>query len=95
MDSFFFFSLFFHFFFTSFSLLFHFFILFHFIFFSATGIDKVRAAIAEEEDEKSTKQRQRERTRPKMGKINVNYQELYDSFFVTLKKPMLSLHGDM
>ena len=30
-----------------------------------------------------------------MGKVNVNYQELYDSFFVTLKKPMLSLHGDM
>ena len=61
----------------------------------ATGIDKVRAAIQEEEDDKSTKQRQRERTRPKMGKINVDYQELYDAFFVHMKRPPLSGHGDI
>ena len=60
-----------------------------------TGIDKVREAIAEEEDEKSTKQRQRERTRPKMGKINVDYQELYDAFFVHMKRPSFSGHGDV
>ena len=38
----------------------------------ATGIDKVREAIQDEEDEKTTKQRQREKTRPKMGKVNVS-----------------------
>ena len=61
----------------------------------ATGIDKVREAIKEEEDEKTTKQRQRERTRPKMGKINVDYQALYDAFFVHMKRPSLTSHGDI
>ena len=61
----------------------------------ATGIDKVREAIKDEEDEKTTKQRQRERTRPKMGKINVDYQALYDAFFLHMQRPQLTSHGDI
>lgn len=63
---------------------------------AATGITKVREAIQEQEDEKKLKQKQRERVRPKMGKININYQALYDAFFSgEMEKPHLTEHGDV
>ena len=33
--------------------------------------------------------------RPKMGKIDIDYEVLHDAFFKNSKKPYLSIHGDM
>ena len=33
--------------------------------------------------------------RPKMGKININYQALYDAFSGEMKKPHLTAHGEI
>jgi splicing factor 3B subunit 2 len=42
---------------------------------------EMRAALAEKEDQKSLKAKMRERVRPKMGKIDIDYQKLHDAFF--------------
>lgn len=61
----------------------------------STGIMEMRQALAEKEDEKSLKTKMRERVRPKMGKIDIDYQKLHDAFFKWQTKPWLSIHGDM
>lgn len=37
----------------------------------------------------------RERTRPKMGKIDIDYQKLHDAFFKWQTKPRMTIHGDL
>ena len=37
----------------------------------------------------------RERVRPKMGKIDIDYQKLHDAFFRWQTKPKMSIHGDL
>ncbi|XP_057797865.1 uncharacterized protein LOC131013947 isoform X2 [Salvia miltiorrhiza] len=44
-------------------------------FIAATGIEKIRQAYIEKENSKKLKQKQRERMQPKMGKMDIDYQE--------------------
>jgi splicing factor 3B subunit 2 len=64
-------------------------------FIKATGIMEMRAALQEKEDQKSMKQKMRERVRPKMGKIDIDYQKLHDAFFRWQIKPKMTIHGDL
>lgn len=64
-------------------------------FIRATGIQEMREALAEKEDKKTLKQRMRERVRPKMGKIDIDYQKLHDAFFRYQTKPPLTAHGEL
>ena len=41
------------------------------------------------------KAKMRERVRPKLGKIDIDYQKLHDAFFKWQTKPKLSIHGDL
>ncbi|KAK2138842.1 hypothetical protein NP493_7037g00001 [Ridgeia piscesae] len=53
----------------------------------ATGIMEMREALQEKEDAKAMKAKMRERVRPKLGKIDIDYQKLHDAFFKWQKKP--------
>jgi splicing factor 3B subunit 2 len=64
-------------------------------FIAETGIAKIRDALLEQEASKKGKQKARERIRPKMGRIDIDYQVLHDAFFKYQTKPRLSLHGDI
>lgn len=50
-------------------------------FIKKTGIMEMRASLQEKDEAKSLKSKMRERTRPKMGKIDIDYQKLHDAFF--------------
>lgn len=50
-------------------------------FIKKTGIMEMRAALQEKEDQRTLKAKMRERSRPKMGKIDIDYQKLHDAFF--------------
>lgn len=60
-----------------------------------TGILDQREAQAEKEDRLGLKGKLREKTRPKMGKIDIDYQKLHDAFFRWQTKPKMTLHGDL
>lgn len=64
-------------------------------FIAETGIAKIRDAIMEQEQNKKGKQKARERIRPKMGKIDIDYQVLHDAFFKYQTKPSMTNHGDL
>lgn len=64
-------------------------------FIAETGIAKIRDTILEQEALKKAKQKSRERVRPKMGKIDIDYQVLHDAFFKYQTKPKLTRHGDL
>lgn len=59
-----------------------------------TGIATMKDALKEKEAEQSLKQKTRERVQPKMGKMDIDYQKLYDAFFKFQSKPHLSPYGD-
>lgn len=48
-----------------------------------------------QESDKSLKQKMREKVRPKMGKIDIDYQKLHDAFFKHQRKPKMTTHGDL
>jgi splicing factor 3B subunit 2 len=50
-------------------------------FIKKTGIMEMREALQDKEDSKTLKAKMRERVRPKMGKIDIDYQKLHDAFF--------------
>ena len=52
-----------------------------------TGITEMREALQEKESEKSLKTKMREKVRPKLGKIDIDYQKLHDAFFKWQTKP--------
>jgi splicing factor 3B subunit 2 len=56
-------------------------------FISETGITEMRDAVLEKQAEQTLKQKQRERVQPKMGKLDIDYQKLYDAFFRFQTKP--------
>lgn len=60
-----------------------------------TGIMEMREALQEKEDAKSLKTKMREKIRPKMGKIDIDYQKLHDAFFKWQTKPKMTIHGDL
>lgn len=64
-------------------------------FIKRTGIQGMREAVAEKEANKSLKQKMREKVRPKMGKIDIDYQKLHDAFFRWQTKPRMCIHGDL
>lgn len=55
----------------------------------------MRAAAAESDANKTIKQRMRERVRPKLGRVELDYQVLHDAFFRHQTKPKMTVHGDM
>ena len=52
-------------------------------------------ALQEKEDAKGMKAKQREKVRPKLGKIDIDYQKLHDAFFKWQTKPRMTMHGDL
>ncbi|XP_028409676.1 splicing factor 3B subunit 2-like isoform X2 [Dendronephthya gigantea] len=64
-------------------------------FIQKTGIMEMREALQEKEDAKNMKAKMREKIRPKMGKIDIDYQKLHDAFFKWQTKPKMSIHGDL
>lgn len=64
-------------------------------FIAQTGIAEIRDVAAEEQDAKKSKQKMRERMKPKMGRVDINYQVLHDAFFKFQTKPKLTILGDL
>lgn len=64
-------------------------------FIKKTGIEEMRDSIQEKETSKSLKAKTRDRVQPKMGKIQMDYQQLHDAFFKWQTKPRLTIHGDL
>jgi hypothetical protein len=51
--------------------------------------------LQEKEDAKNMKSKMREKVRPKLGKIDIDYQKLHDAFFKWQTKPKMTQHGDL
>ncbi|KAH8677532.1 hypothetical protein BX600DRAFT_130673 [Xylariales sp. PMI_506] len=64
-------------------------------FIADTGITEMRDAVLEKQAEQSLKQKQRERVQGKMGKLDIDYQKLYDAFFRFQEKPTLTRFGEV
>ncbi|KAI1474370.1 DUF382-domain-containing protein [Daldinia eschscholtzii] len=64
-------------------------------FIADTGIAEMRDAVLEKQAEQTLKQKQRERVQPKMGKLDIDYQKLYDAFFRFQSKPPLTRFGEV
>ncbi|CAB3397555.1 unnamed protein product [Caenorhabditis bovis] len=64
-------------------------------FIKRTGIQDMRDALHEKEDHQSLKSKMRERTRPKLGKIDIDYQKLHDAFFKWQTKPPMTKMGEL
>lgn len=64
-------------------------------FISNTGITEMRDAVLEKAAEQTLKQKQRERVSGKTGKLDIDYQKLYDAFFRFQTKPDLTRFGDL
>ena len=60
-----------------------------------TGIAEMRDAVLEKQETASLKQKQRERVAPKMGKLDIDYQKLYEAFFRFQTKPELTRYGEV
>ena len=57
------------------------------------GIEKIRRAVEEANEQKKVAAKQRDRVAPKMGRMDVDYQVLHDAFFKWQTKPPLSGPG--
>lgn len=64
-------------------------------FIAETGISEMRDAVLEKQAEASLKQRQRERVQGKTGKLDIDYQRLYEAFFRRQTKPTLTRYGEV
>ena len=64
-------------------------------FIAETGITEMRDAVLEKQAEQTLKQKQRERVAPKMGRLDIDYQRLYDAFFRFQTKPELTRFGEV
>ena len=64
-------------------------------FIAETGISEMRDAVLEKQADASLKQKQRERVQPKMGKLDIDYQKLYEAFFRRQTKPQLTRYGEV
>jgi len=64
-------------------------------FIQETGIAEMRDAVLEKQAEASLKSKQRERVQPKMGKLDIDYQKLYEAFFRFQTKPELTRYGEV
>jgi len=64
-------------------------------FIKQTGIMEMRAAMQEKEESKAASAKARSKIRPKIGKIDIDYQKLHDAFFKFQTKPKMTIHGDL
>lgn len=64
-------------------------------FIAETGIQDMRDAALEKQAEASLKQKQRERVQGKTGKLDIDYQKLYEAFFRRQTKPSLTRYGEV
>ncbi|KAF2118862.1 hypothetical protein BDV96DRAFT_643032 [Lophiotrema nucula] len=64
-------------------------------FIAETGISEMRDAVLEKQAEMSLKQKQRERVQGKLGKLDIDYQKLYEAFFRRQTKPELTRYGEV
>ena len=64
-------------------------------FIQETGIAEMRGAELDKQENASLKQKQRERVQPKMGKLDIDYQKLYEAFFRFQTKPELTRFGEV
>ncbi|KAI1719678.1 PSP domain-containing protein [Ditylenchus destructor] len=64
-------------------------------FIKRTGIMEMRETMWEKEDNQSLKSKMRERVRPKMGRIDIDYQKLHDAFFKWQTKPPMTRMGEL
>lgn len=64
-------------------------------FISETGISEMRDAALDKQEQSSLKQKQRERVQPKMGRLDIDYQKLYEAFFRFQTKPELTRYGEI
>lgn len=55
----------------------------------------MRDAALEKQDQASLKQKQRERVQGKLGKLDIDYQKLYEAFFRFQTKPELTRYGEV
>lgn len=62
-------------------------------FIQQTGIQEMRDTT--QPDDSTLKQKTRERVQPKLGRLDIDYQKLYDAFFKFQKKPRLFGFGDV
>ncbi|KIW12568.1 hypothetical protein PV08_09845 [Exophiala spinifera] len=60
-----------------------------------TGIAEMRDATLEKQDQQTLKQKQRERVQGKTGKLDIDYQKLYEAFFRFQTKPELTRYGEV
>jgi len=60
-----------------------------------TGISKIRAALAEQEENTRARRKARDRVNPSLGKMDIDYQVLHDAFFKYQVKPPLKKQGDV
>lgn len=64
-------------------------------FIAETGISDMRDAVLEKQAEASLKQQQRARVQGKTGKLDIDYQKLYEAFFRRQTKPSLTRYGEV
>ncbi|KAF7713281.1 Pre-mRNA-splicing factor [Penicillium ucsense] len=64
-------------------------------FIQETGIAEMRDAALEKQEQSTLKQKQRERVQPKMGRLDIDYQKLYEAFFRFQTKPELTRYGEI
>uniref|UniRef100_A0A1I8AQQ8 PSP domain-containing protein n=1 Tax=Steinernema glaseri TaxID=37863 RepID=A0A1I8AQQ8_9BILA len=64
-------------------------------FIKRTGIMEMRESMWEKEENQSLKGKMRERARPKLGKIDIDYQKLHDAFFKWQTKPVMTKMGEL
>uniref|UniRef100_A0AC34FE72 PSP proline-rich domain-containing protein n=1 Tax=Panagrolaimus sp. ES5 TaxID=591445 RepID=A0AC34FE72_9BILA len=64
-------------------------------FIKRTGIMEMRETVWDKEEAQSLKSKMRERVRPKMGKIDIDYQKLHDAFFKWQTKPLMTKMGEL
>ncbi|KAI4718936.1 DUF382-domain-containing protein [Aureobasidium sp. EXF-10727] len=64
-------------------------------FIADTGIAEMRDAVLEKQAEATLKQKQRERVQGKLGKLDIDYQKLYEAFFRHQTKPPLTRYGEV
>ncbi|EME47962.1 hypothetical protein DOTSEDRAFT_21682 [Dothistroma septosporum NZE10] len=64
-------------------------------FIAETGISDMRDAVLEKQAEATLKQQQRARVSGKTGKLDIDYQKLYEAFFRRQTKPSLTRYGEV
>ncbi|KAK5682009.1 hypothetical protein LTS12_029236, partial [Elasticomyces elasticus] len=64
-------------------------------FIQETGISEMRDAALEKQEQATLKQKSRERVQPKVGRLDIDYQKLYEAFFRFQTKPELTRYGEV